>query len=570
LELKGLTVQQYTHLDAALGLLEAISSQGSVGFAFLDSDLKFVRVNERIAEMNGRSAAAHMGVTAEEVLGPERWPSRRDLVEGALHGKAAVDVVFSRSPDAISGIERHMLVSYYPVWVAEAVVGVTVFVRDITEQVVVEKKLRESEARLSEAQRVAHIGSWESTSAGLTWSEEMFHLFGYDPNQPVPDRDLVLAKIHPDDLTAYDHTVHRAWRGEPYGVDIRIVSDGGAIRWFHITGKPTRDAGGAVVRLIGTAQDVTERKIAEDSLRQSERRYRSLVDATSQIVWTNTAAGEMRGDNRQWSAFTGQTQEEVQGLGWANAIHPDDIQPTIIAWTNAVTAVAPFVFEHRLRRYDGVYRTFAIRAVAVQEEDGTVREWVGAHTDITEHRELELARQTLLTQQQRLLGDMLSSVTEGKLILCDSAQRLPAYLEIIKSSTVLTREMGLSELRRGVREAARQAKHSEERIIDLVTAVSEAGMNAIVHGGGYGTALVSVSAAGVVQVRVQDTGSGIPVEDLPRAALSRGYSTKATLGHGLKMMLETIDRLYLLTGNSGTTVVLEQEIERPLPAWLAE
>ena len=92
-------------------------------------------------------------------------------------------------------------------------------------------------------------------------------------------------------------------------------------------------------------------------------------------------------------------------------------------------------------------------------------------------------------------------------------------------------------------------------------------MNAIVHGGG-GTGRVSVGADGTVQVRVEDQGGGISVENLPRATLSRGFSTQATLGHGLKMMLETADRLYLLTGPTGTTVVLEQERDKPPPAWL--
>jgi len=120
-----------------------------------------------------------------------------------------------------------------------------------------------------------------------------------------------------------------------------------------------------------------------------------------------------------------------------------------------------------------------------------------------------------------------------------------------------------------VREAAQGAGYSEERQHDLVTAASEAGMNAIVHGGG-GTGQVSVGAGDTVQVRVEDQGGGIAMENLPRAALSRGFSTNATLGHGLKMMLETADRLYLLTDPGGTTVVLEQERERPLPLWLAE
>ena len=108
---------------------------------------------------------------------------------------------------------------------------------------------------------------------------------------------------------------------------------------------------------------------------------------------------------------------------------------------------------------------------------------------------------------------------------------------------------------------------TDERQFDLVTAASEAGMNAVVHAGG-GTAGVSASAEGIVQVRVEDQGTGITMENLPKAALSRGFSTKATLGHGLKLMLETVDHLYLLTGPGGTTIVLEQERDKPVPAWL--
>jgi anti-sigma regulatory factor (Ser/Thr protein kinase) len=100
-----------------------------------------------------------------------------------------------------------------------------------------------------------------------------------------------------------------------------------------------------------------------------------------------------------------------------------------------------------------------------------------------------------------------------------------------------------------------------------MTAASEAGMNAITHVG-RGTAWVSRDGAGTVQVRVADQGGGIDMENLPRATLSRGFSTQGSLGHGLKMMLETADRLHLLTGPTGTTVVLEQERERPLPSWL--
>ncbi len=166
-----------------------------------------------------------------------------------------------------------------------------------------------------------------------------------------------------------------------------------------------------------------------------------------------------------------------------------------------------------------------------------------------------------------VLRDVLASVTEGKLLLVDFADQLPPPSAPVGAVIALSQREGLRELRRNAHEAARDAGLSEERQHDLLTASSEAGMNAVVHGGG-GTAQVSVSEDGTVQVRVQDHGGGISMENLPRATLSRGFSTKATLGHGLKMMLETADRVFLLTGPDGTTVVLEQERERPLPVWL--
>ena len=91
-------------------------------------------------------------------------------------------------------------------------------------------------------------------------------------------------------------------------------------------------------------------------------------------------------------------------------------------------------------------------------------------------------------------------------------------------------------------------------------------MNAVVHSGG-GTGFVFLDERGAVQVRVEDRGSGIPLAELPKATLRRGYSTAGTMGHGFKMILTTADRVYLLTGPSGTAVVLEQERTAPPSEW---
>ncbi len=179
----------------------------------------------------------------------------------------------------------------------------------------------------------------------------------------------------------------------------------------------------------------------------------------------------------------------------------------------------------------------------------------------------EAEKEAAQARTRAFLRDVLASVTNSKLVLVDTSDQLPPSFAPVGELISLSREAGLRELRQRTKQVALAAGHSEERQHDLLTAVSESGMNAIVHGDG-GTGQVLVGTDGTVQVRVEDHGLGISMENLPKATLSRGFSTKATLGHGLKMMLETTDRLYLLTGPGGTTVVLEQSRERPAPAWL--
>ncbi len=122
---------------------------------------------------------------------------------------------------------------------------------------------------------------------------------------------------------------------------------------------------------------------ATTALLEYERnRYAALVRATGNLVWTNSPAGEMVGDQPDWCAYTGQTLAECRGYGWSKAVHPEDAPATIEAWKKAVEQRSTFLFEHRLRRADGEYVWFAIRAVPILWPDGSLREWVGLHRDI--------------------------------------------------------------------------------------------------------------------------------------------------------------------------------------------
>lgn len=171
-------------------------------------------------------------------------------------------------------------------------------------------------------------------------------------------------------------------------------------------------------------------------------------------------------------------------------------------------------------------------------------------------------------RQRRFLKDMLRALTEGRLRLCDSADELPAPLPAFEAEIQLDRAT-LRDLRHGVRRSAAAVGMAPERWRDLETAVGEAAMNTVVHAGSSGIGRVHADPdVGRLQVWVRDAGRGIGEDALHRATLERGFSSAGTLGHGFWMILGTCDRVYLLTGAGGTTVVLEQDLTPPLPAWM--
>ena len=118
---------------------------------------------------------------------------------------------------------------------------------------------------------------------------------------------------------------------------------------------------------------------AEAELRRSNSRFRAAIDAINGVLWTNDAAGRMTGEQPGWQQLTGQNFDEYQGYGWSEAVHPEDRASTVEAWNKAVESRSTFVFEHRVRRFDGEWRRFSVRAVPITGPDGDIAEWVGVH-----------------------------------------------------------------------------------------------------------------------------------------------------------------------------------------------
>lgn len=255
----------------------------------------------------------------------------------------------------------------------------TVILRDITERKHAGEALRASEERMRLAQQVAHIGTFERnmrTGEGF-WAHETERMFGLQPGQGPKSLEEFFNLIHPEDRQHVQGLLDESTATGTTAGEWRVIWPDGSVHWIDGRWKVFKDEQGRPVRAIGIDTDITERKRAEEILCRREERYRALVQASAQIVWTARPDGDQHGEAMpEWQTFTGQTTEEMSGRGRLNAIHPEDRQKTIEVWERAVAAGHATEFENRLRRHDGVYRDMLVRAVPVSAtscENGTVR-----------------------------------------------------------------------------------------------------------------------------------------------------------------------------------------------------
>jgi PAS domain S-box-containing protein len=260
----------------------------------------------------------------------------------------------------------------------DRVLGVVLVFRDIS-------KRRAQEIQIDKWHRIfehAGFGVAVLVDGGKTIlevNEAFARMHGYQPDElrDKPFTELVKGEsdsqnaLHP----AADHAVYESLHQRKDGKRFHAVTD---MTIF-------RNANGEPIFRAAYFADISDRKRAETELRRSEERFRAAAEAMGDVIWTNNARGEMVGEQPGWAALTGQSFEEYQGFGAAKAIHPDDL-PLFDLWLKAVKDVKKFSAEYRVRRHDGQYRLMSTTAVPVFDEEGTVREWVGAMTDITDRR----------------------------------------------------------------------------------------------------------------------------------------------------------------------------------------
>lgn len=239
--------------------------------------------------------------------------------------------------------------------------------------------------RFLEEKAGAGVWAWDLTSRKMDWSPGLFQLLGLEPGSVEPSYTLFQTMVHPADLRPPDEIDFLLSEGGTIEREFRIVQSGGRARYILNRGELLFDRAGKPVKAIGVFLDVTRLREVQSTVEALQDRYAALIEASSVIAWTRSADG-IAGDTRSWRKFTGQGVAGPSGYGWLDVIHPEDQNAVKQAWDLAVANRAPYQFEYRLRRSDGVYRWIRARAVPVMRKDGSVREWVGGSVDIHDQR----------------------------------------------------------------------------------------------------------------------------------------------------------------------------------------
>jgi PAS domain S-box-containing protein len=252
------------------------------------------------------------------------------------------------------------------------------------------RDLQESKAKLEEAQRITHVGYWEwdILTGRVNWSDETYRIYGMQPQERPMDIAACQEKIHPED---WQRGMEAALGGRArFDAECRVIRPTGEVRIAHFQGDVKRDASGHPYHMFGTVQDITDRKRAEDKIREQEAELRQILNLTPQLVAVFGPNLERLYANRGVLDYLGVSLEEWRKrTDQGEFFHPDDRERVRDDFDRARSTGSAFEVEMRGRGGDGSYRWMLVRYNPLRDDKGQITRWYAASTDIDERKRAE-------------------------------------------------------------------------------------------------------------------------------------------------------------------------------------
>lgn len=398
-------------LNAAVTRIEArhraILDSARDGIMTIDLHGVILAVNPAAAKILGYDQTALVGNPLDIIIPPAYRKSHNramnDYAAGLMDGSHLIGV--TREVEALrrDGVVIPIEITVTDIRTVDERCYCALF-RDITTRMEADRRIRENQRTLSTllsnlpgmAYRCLNDSDWTMTFV----SQGCLSLTGHEPYELEGNRAVSYESIiYPADREQVRREVQKGLADDsPYSVSYRIVHKSGELRWVLEKGIGVKSHEGRVLHLEGFISDITREKRIEESLRESEQRFRSIADATPFMIWASGLDMGITFVNARVMEFTGLSYDELVGAGWTRAIHPDDLERVLREYRSSFEAWGPYSVEYRLRRADGQWRRLYVHGLPRFAPGGEFMGFVGSARDITEERQ---ARATLQESEAR-------------------------------------------------------------------------------------------------------------------------------------------------------------------------
>jgi PAS domain S-box-containing protein len=427
-KLKGIIIDITERKHAEIALRESekkfysVFHQSPVGSAIVGMDKRFIMCNSALCKFLGYSENELTGKTIEYITFPEDvnlgMPQMKQMINREIETFTIEKRYLTKDGKIVWGLNSYCLIfdaDQKPIYFLPVI-------QDITQSKQMETQLREKEYVLSQSQRLGHIGSWGWDLKGPNiWTDEMYNVYGVTPETFIPTFESLINLIHPDDRQAMQQWFESCMAGKsPVALEFRTILPDGSIRFISGHGDLLSDNDGKPIFMGGTAQDITEKKISENSLRDSEEKFRKAFELSNVGKILTAPDGIIININEEFCKMLQFSRNELLQIHFNKIIHTEDIE----MYNNCTRCLlngetSSCRLDIRYIKKDGSTLWTDVSLILIRSTDDKPVHFMTHVIDITERRQMieEIKfKNAILTTQQEVSIDAIFAVDEkGKI-----------------------------------------------------------------------------------------------------------------------------------------------------------